>query len=187
MKLLTLAEVTKTYRADTKEHTMRIELDEGVHRSIYFGRQHAYWFRIITWPRGLCIHGDMGSYVFSRIEDMFDFKWNDPEYLNGKLQHGAQFADDVTTRYSIDVVKAWVKSELGEGSYPDEDLSDFLSEVCWNEYDEWQTCNLWAKTFSNPHEMPSFRDWDYRYLWCIAAIDDSIKKYYESKQATNKS
>jgi hypothetical protein len=32
-----------------------------------------YWFDIITWPGKLCISGDMGCYVFSRLHDMFEF------------------------------------------------------------------------------------------------------------------
>ena len=60
---------------DVRDHKMIIELDQGVHRSIRFGRpgSSAYHFRLNTWPGHLAISGDMGSYVFSRTADMFEF------------------------------------------------------------------------------------------------------------------
>mgnify|MGYP003418166821 CR=1 FL=1 len=42
--------------------------DDGIYRHIKFGPHH-----ITTWPGHLCIAGDMGTYVFSRLPDMFDF------------------------------------------------------------------------------------------------------------------
>lgn len=54
---------------------MTIEHDEGVHRCLLFKNpttlhQH---FRLTTWPGHLCISGDMGTYVFARLRDMFEF------------------------------------------------------------------------------------------------------------------
>ncbi|MEN7529276.1 hypothetical protein [Cupriavidus sp. DL-D2] len=49
--------------------------DDGVNRHLMFRQpgDSAYWFEILTWPGTLCIKGDMGTYVFSRLPDMFQF------------------------------------------------------------------------------------------------------------------
>lgn len=42
--------------------------DDGLYRHIKFGPH-----QITTWPGYLCVTGDMGTYVFSRLQDMFEF------------------------------------------------------------------------------------------------------------------
>lgn len=60
---------------DVKDHSIDIELDNGLFRSVRFKRPDslACSFRLITWPGYLAISGDMGDYMFSRLQDMFDF------------------------------------------------------------------------------------------------------------------
>jgi len=85
----------KEFIGQVKRHKMTIEDDNGVHRSILFkapntGNRH---FRLTTWRGHLCISGDMGSYVFSRLDDMFEFFRDDtgagrinPDYWSQKVQ-----------------------------------------------------------------------------------------------------
>ena len=69
---------------DVEKHEMIVIRDDGVNRHLRFKRPgtSAYYFDLITWPGHLCYTGDMGTYVFSRIEDMFgffrmsDYDWN---------------------------------------------------------------------------------------------------------------
>lgn len=60
---------------DVKDHKIDIVLDQGLHRHIHFSRDgsYCYSFSLVTWPGYLCISGDMGAYVFTRIDDMFGF------------------------------------------------------------------------------------------------------------------
>ena len=56
-------------------HQMTVIKDDGVNRHLRFkapGTIHMS-FDVITWQGGLCYTGDMGSYVFQRLPDMFDF------------------------------------------------------------------------------------------------------------------
>lgn len=75
------------FERDVAQHEMTIIRDEGVDRHIKFRRadDSAYWFEILTWPGALCIRGDCGTYVFSRLTDMFQFfrtdRGNDPKKL----------------------------------------------------------------------------------------------------------
>lgn len=66
---------------DSEAHELRIILDNGLYRHLRFRAKTSivYWFDVITWPGCLCIHGDMGTFTFSCIEDMFQFFRTQPE------------------------------------------------------------------------------------------------------------
>lgn len=73
---------------DVAAHEMEVLRDDGVYRHIRFkkpgtGCMH---FDLVTWPGYLAYSGDMGCYVFSRLNDMFEFFRTDREYLqrNGR-------------------------------------------------------------------------------------------------------
>jgi hypothetical protein len=69
---------------DTQAHKMEVVRADGVNRHLRFKdpASRAYWFDLITWPGTLCIDGDMGTYVFRRLEDMFEFFRTDQEHYN---------------------------------------------------------------------------------------------------------
>jgi hypothetical protein len=64
---------------DIEGHAMVILRDDGVHRHVRFKRPDTscYYFDLITWPGYLCYTGDMGTFVFRRLEDMFAFFGHD--------------------------------------------------------------------------------------------------------------
>lgn len=74
---------------DVVSHKMTIIKEDGVNRHIRFqqpGSNNMY-FDLITWPGHLCYTGDMGTYVFQRLTDMFEFfrtdrRSNDKLYIN---------------------------------------------------------------------------------------------------------
>lgn len=69
-------QVERRFPTDIASHEMTIVQDAGLIRYVKFrqvDRGFSYWFDIATWPGFLCISGDMGCYVFSRITDMFEF------------------------------------------------------------------------------------------------------------------
>ncbi|MGU2415267.1 hypothetical protein [Burkholderia cenocepacia] len=63
------------FERDVAQHEMTIHRDDGVDRHITFKKPgtSCYWFEILTWSGVLCIRGDCGTYVFSRLTDMFQF------------------------------------------------------------------------------------------------------------------
>lgn len=69
---------------DAQAHQMEVMRDDGVNRHLRFKdpSSRAYWFDIITWPGTLCIDGDMGTFVFRRLQDMFTFFRTDQEHYN---------------------------------------------------------------------------------------------------------
>lgn len=72
---------------DVRSHVMTIERDDGVYRHLRFAQPENSWlhrFEITTWPGALCIRGDVGTYVFSRLNDMFSF-FRSPTPADGRL------------------------------------------------------------------------------------------------------
>jgi hypothetical protein len=63
------------FQRDVAEHVMEVLKDDGLHRHIRFRKPGTMCmhFDLITWPGYLCYTGDMGTYVFRRLEDMFEF------------------------------------------------------------------------------------------------------------------
>lgn len=77
---------------DVAQHEMIVVRDDGMHRHIRFKRPDTYCmhFDLITWPGYLCYTGDMGTYVFRRLEDMFNFFRTDREHMH--LREGRTLA-----------------------------------------------------------------------------------------------
>lgn len=67
---------------DVESHEMIVLRDDGVNRHIRFKRPGTgcYHFDLITWPGYLCYTGDMGTFVFCRTTDMFEFFRTDRKY-----------------------------------------------------------------------------------------------------------
>lgn len=69
-------EITEeAFLKDVAAHQMQILRDDGVNRHVRFREPGtiSMGFDLITWPGHLCYTGDMGTFVFSRLEDMFQF------------------------------------------------------------------------------------------------------------------
>lgn len=62
---------------DVQNHVMTLVHDDGLHRHLVFRQPEPsswlHWFEVVTWPGALCIRGYCGTYVFSRLPDMFKF------------------------------------------------------------------------------------------------------------------
>jgi hypothetical protein len=77
------ADVTEErFLRDVAQHKMTVIKDDGVHRHLHFAKPgtSCMHFDLITWPGYLCYTGDMGTYVFTRLRDMFEFFRTDREY-----------------------------------------------------------------------------------------------------------
>lgn len=68
-------EVARTFARDTKDHKMTVLQDQGVYRHIRYGVPGSsfYAFWITTFPGHLVVTGDMGTWAFARLTDMFEF------------------------------------------------------------------------------------------------------------------
>ena len=125
--------VGEKFIADVANHKMAVVADDGgVCRSLRFSKGSIdQSFQITTWPNHLCISGDMGTLVFSRLNDMFNFfgsKGLNPKggyYINAgywaeKLESGdvKRFSEE-EAKYSL---KDWLKDYASDEL--DREISD---------------------------------------------------------------
>jgi hypothetical protein len=63
------------FEADTKDHGLTILFDNGLYRHLRLAKPgtRIAQFDIVTWPGFLAFTGDMGDYVFARLDDMLEF------------------------------------------------------------------------------------------------------------------
>lgn len=66
---------TERFETEIADHVLTVIRDDGEYRHLRFQRPNtrAMSFDLLTWPGHLCYTGDMGTYVFSRVRDMFEF------------------------------------------------------------------------------------------------------------------
>lgn len=107
---------------------MRVLLDNGVYRHIQMKKPGSsnMWFDIVTWPGFLAYSGDMGAFVFSRLNDMFEFFRSskdgtlqiNPDYWGEKLEaidsdgrsNGyKQFSIEKMRRHVEEDIKMWIE------------------------------------------------------------------------------
>lgn len=72
------------FLADVTKHQMTVIKDDGVYRHIRFKNPATrdMYFDLVTWPGYLAYTGDMGDYLFCRLEDMFEFFRTDRDYAH---------------------------------------------------------------------------------------------------------
>jgi hypothetical protein len=65
----------ESFLKDVAEHTVSIRMDNGVYRHLFCRKPGTgvNYFEVVTWPGTLAYTGDMGTFVFSRVVDMFTF------------------------------------------------------------------------------------------------------------------
>ena len=69
------AQSRRRFLAEVGDHVMTVLHDDGLYRHIRFAKPGTgiYRFDLVTWPGHLSITGDLESFTFRRVEDMFDF------------------------------------------------------------------------------------------------------------------
>jgi hypothetical protein len=101
------------FRRDVAKHTMTVLRDDGVYRHLSFSQPDHQWlhrFEIVTWPGALSIRGDVGTYVFSRLHDMFEFFRSsmttaDKLYINGGYWAEKLIASECSGRHGRGVMR----------------------------------------------------------------------------------
>lgn len=181
---------------DVATHQLTILRNEGVNRHLRFRRPGTYCmgFDLITWSGHLCYTGDMGTYVFSRIEDMFQFFRRDPEacrpgttlFINtGYWAEKCLAADKNSgiTRYEPDRFREAVKRWLDEAEASPEVRELVEDQVLCAADDGEYAAHHAAREFE--HDGFTFRDfWEvrlheetYTYVWCCYALTWGVQQY----------
>lgn len=204
--LLPSKECTETnFLNSIKDHKMEIIRIDGVNRHIRFKKEDSltYYFDLITWPGHLCITGDVDTYVFKRLHDMFDFFKTDSkempsDTLGIDLQYWAQklvakgYKEyEFSTYFFIETIVEIFGDYEFESKEQAQDcfqkLADGLIELaiygnCSNEglrQAAMNFCHTSGFSLKSYFEDNDTYQYTYRYIWCCYAIAWGIKQFDE--------
>lgn len=192
------------FTGDIALHQMQVIRDDGVHRHLRFQRPGTMCmhFDLLTWPGYLCYTGDMGTYVFRRLHDMFRFFRRgenrgqyhiDLRYWAEKLE-AADRCDGVR-KWTPEKFMAEVRDYFEQHTSDDEDYPAERRAALWQEIDE-QVCaaaddsehHAWVALWEFEHDRFRFQDWErdckvwtHRFLWCCYALEWAIDTYDAQK------
>jgi hypothetical protein len=194
---------------DVEKHQLTILQDDGVYRHLKLSNpdSSAQHFNITTWPNYLCISGDMGCFVFSRLTDMFNFFRADELGVNARYWRGKLEAprhddpsviafDDTAAENDVKAaLNQWVKDTQEDIDDENrEEKEQLIEDVTEKVKDEL----LGRDEIGFYHNM---RDWDaeettfdicealcdhdhkkhkYHFIWCCYAIVWAIQQYDKS-------
>lgn len=183
---------------DVARHEIHVVRAEGLNRHIQFSRPNSgtYRFEIITWMGSLLIHGDCGTYVFSRIDDMFNFfrarqTHKDEDYINPRYwaekvdaqdKHGKvyEFCQDTFQQVVVEHFRdLWRDSGKFKGRA--ESFRDLREDVLRmdNEHDAYTAlANFYSNgiTFDEYWGL-KFSRYTGRYIWNCYAIVWAIEQF----------
>lgn len=188
---------SQQFEKDVANHEMFVIKDDGLYRHLRFKNPDTMCmhFDILTWPGYLCYTGDMGTFVFRRLTDMFQFfRKSDNSPID--FAYWAQKAEAVDR---IDDIREWCPeafrtnvlefiSETYSGHTPESKesiISSIEREVLSNIYDLPKDCLL-----ERLCEFSLVWDWEdlssivensmvysQRFLWCCHALVWGISCY----------
>lgn len=182
---------------DVKDHQMYRLRDFNVERHLRFKKPetNCMSFDLITWPGHLCYTGDMGTYVFKRLPDMFEFfrtKSNEVDKISVNLNYWAEKCIAIDsgigiTEYSKNAFRSRITERLdADEVWPELRQTvqrEILENIPDNEYEARDVVNNFAYegfTFQDFWEA-NLHEYTYRYIWCCYAIVWGIQKYDISK------
>lgn len=186
----------KQFDKDVANPSMTVIQDEGIRRHLRFDFKNGgfSWFEILTWRDRLVITGDCETFVFSRIEDMFEFFRSggtriNPSYWQEKILDGrdrARTFDSNTFR-----VAALAAFDQATEEWDSEQRADARADLIGDiddEPDEHGAANVLRNFQYTASDKTRFRFdlsdgfsdckiWDYHYIWCCRAIVWAISQY----------
>lgn len=201
-------ELTKEgqFLKDVEDHKVEILLDNGIYRHLKASDNGSsiMHFHITTWPGYLCISGDMGCHVFSRLSDMFQFfrrGSGDISAINpGYWAEKVQAADrDGVEEFSFEKFKSklleYIDDSAEENALTESEKAALL-EAFEDEVLSADDCEVRARDAADNFEHEGFRFydlWEYnfseytdRYLWSCYAIVWAIAQYDSMKEQESK-
>lgn len=190
---------------DIKDHQLTIEKEDGIHRCLILQKPNTrnMYYRIITYPGGLLITGDMGSYAFERVPDMFDFFRSDTRWCKDKLYiNPGYWAEKVVTQsmygngikeFDADLFKKNVKEYVDscfDGGDPEikakamKDVKDQILDVEDNEWLLVAAINNFDSEYIEFYDFweCSHTSFTYHYIWCCYAIVHAVNEYDRLKE-----
>jgi hypothetical protein len=185
----------ESFLKDVEQHKLIVVRDDGNHRHVIFAKPGTYCqrFELITWPGFLCYTGDMGTFVFRRLEDMFAF-FRDNRPDDGKLRINLGYwaekleaADrcDGAQQWSEDKFRSVIEAYLDRDGEPvsaelreavEEEVLSCLGDGEHEAYRAASQFNHYGFQFYDLWDH-DFKEYSYRFVWCCFALAWGIKQY----------
>ncbi|MCG5512812.1 hypothetical protein [Ectothiorhodospira shaposhnikovii] len=191
------------FLSDVKDHEITVFQNDGPYRTVRFAirDKSQYHFYLTTWPGHLVISGDMGTYAFRRLTDMFQFFRGKPGKINPGYWHEKLISQDVRTpaesfsreQFKAAVVKEWRK--YWRNSFRDrwanldtffddrrDDWREIRRSILENEdlesadlaFRETQEFDSLANLYLHGYDL---NEYTYHFIWCLHAIVWGIGQY----------
>lgn len=199
----------KQFLLDVKHHKMSIKHDDGVYRHVLFKRKYkgvnedVHWFELTTWPKHICISGDMGCYVLARLkytldpclEDMFRFfrtkqlginpiYWSEQLQSNSAQEGFREFSEEkflANVREHFDMLFSDYSKKQQEDAWLKLD-SELLFDLVGESPDKHYSQLMDYEFDDFPERFTDFWEYDsntytYHFIWCLRAINWGIRQY----------
>jgi len=194
--------VAARFARDVANHQMEIRHEDGLYRHIVFKQTDTMnmMFSLTTTPGRLIYAGDMGCFVFQRLEDMFAFFRRRKPVEQPNFGYWAEkivAADrEGVKKPSVDKFRENLKSYDTSGLTTEEEeaVSEFIEEAC-NEYEtDGPQCafrSVYDFSLDTEGNREQFftdffehedTDYTFRFEWACYAIQFGIAMYDESKK-----
>lgn len=196
-------QVLDQFVEDVSAHQLTIMRDAGVYRHLLcrnpkFDKMYA--FEIITSPNLLLFHGDCGTFVFSRLHDMFQFFRSDCVrsdlplgYWSEKIEAAPAGIDVMmySQRLAEDGVQAafdtWAQSQSLQGSeleHAQQELDDQILIHC-DSLDALFDCIGTELECGYTFDIVdvNYRTLHPAVIWCMYAIVWAIRQYDKAKES----
>ena len=183
-------DVKQRIKNDLSEHTIKVIQSDGFHRHWVCRKPgtNVMWFDVITWPGVLCIRGDMGTYAFSRTEDMLAFMRSSCMSYSYAAEKCVARDRDGIDEFKMEVILEHLDFEM-------EDIADTcehdrlsklreLKEIIEDIYEDSQHEAYQAMSDSGLFDCdyPEGKAYTYQFLWNLHAIKwlcERVKDYVE--------
>lgn len=178
---------------DVSRHTLTVGHHDGLYRHLRFRNpaDSNLWFDLVTWPGVLTINGDMGTWAFARVEDMFTFFRRDKleineSYWSEKLLQGNYFGSKGARVFNSDVFASRLLEQLtNHYGFEGDELAELQraikEEILIHDGEELlrqATYNFRHGDFYfDPCEIPDGKDYSYQFLWSLYAIVWGIQQW----------
>ena len=177
---------------DVCEHRMTVLHDSGLYRHVRFAKPgtSVMQFDIVTWPGYLSFCGDMGTYVFSRLRDMFEFfRGSTLGPIEVNLGYWAEKCqavdrDSGIREYSPERFRERIERWLEDAEASEECRAAVQSEVLCHADEGESAARKAADDFAYADGF-AFTDfweadcseWTARYVWCCYALSWAVRQY----------
>jgi len=183
---MTYLVTTEQFLKEIQNHNLEIKKDDGLYRHLVCKQPGTMnqSFNIVTAPGYLFYYGDMGSFTFCRVDDMFRFFRSDELSINeGYWAEKLQAVDRVDgfREFSFDLFT----DNLLECCETNEQKEFIRDELGCCDQDEYGAVEF-IRNFDNDNEhgvdLSDFFEYrnhvpTTRYLWCCYAIVWAIQQY----------